>query len=54
MNRLKKITFHDPDARLFLHYGDLSDSGQLTNFVLQGRGIYNKVTLAEGIKKDYQ
>jgi GDPmannose 4,6-dehydratase len=24
---------HDPDARLFLHYGDLSDSGQLTNLI---------------------
>lgn len=22
---------HDPDAKLFLHYGDLTDSGQLTN-----------------------
>ena len=26
---------HDPDARLFLHYGDLSDSGQLTNLFYQ-------------------
>jgi GDPmannose 4,6-dehydratase len=24
---------HNPDARLFLHYGDLSDSGQVTNLV---------------------
>ncbi len=24
---------HDPSARLFLHYGDLSDSSQLTNWV---------------------
>lgn len=24
---------HDPEARLFLHYGDLSDSGQLTNLI---------------------
>jgi len=24
---------HDPDARLFLHYGDLSDSEQLTNIM---------------------
>lgn len=24
---------HDPDAKLFLHYGDLSDSSQLTNWV---------------------
>jgi len=24
---------HNPDVRLFLHYGDLSDSGQLTNFI---------------------
>ena len=22
---------HDPDARLFLHYGDLSDSEQIAN-----------------------
>jgi len=25
---------HDPDARLFLHYGDLSDAGVLTNALL--------------------
>ena len=24
---------HEPNARLFLHYGDLSDSGQITNLV---------------------
>ncbi len=24
---------HDPNARLFLHYGDLSDGGQLTNLI---------------------
>lgn len=24
---------HDPGARLFLHYGDLSDAGQLTNLI---------------------
>lgn len=24
---------HDPDARLFLHYGDLSDAGQLTHLI---------------------
>ena len=24
---------HDPHAKLFLHYGDLSDSGQLTNLI---------------------
>jgi GDPmannose 4,6-dehydratase len=24
---------HSPDARLFLHYGDLADSGQLTNLI---------------------
>jgi len=24
---------HDPGARLFLHYGDLSDSGQLTSLI---------------------
>ena len=27
------IDKHDPNARLFLHYGDLSDSGQLTNII---------------------
>ncbi|MFQ5656928.1 MAG: GDP-mannose 4,6-dehydratase, partial [Candidatus Methylomirabilales bacterium] len=26
---------HEPDARLFLHYGDLSDSSQLTNLFYQ-------------------
>lgn len=26
---------HDPNAKLFLHYGDLSDSGQLTNLFYQ-------------------
>ncbi len=25
--------FHSPDTRLFLHYGDLSDSGQLDNLI---------------------
>lgn len=24
---------HDPKSRLFLHYGDLNDSGQLTNLI---------------------
>ncbi len=24
---------HESDTRLFLHYGDLSDSGQLTNII---------------------
>jgi len=24
---------HEPDVRLYLHYGDLSDSGQLTNII---------------------
>jgi GDPmannose 4,6-dehydratase len=24
---------HDPKARIFLHFGDLSDSGQLTNLI---------------------
>ena len=24
---------HDPNARIFLHYGDLSDAGQLTNLI---------------------
>jgi GDPmannose 4,6-dehydratase len=34
---------HDPQARLFLHYGDLSDSGQLTNLIynVQPDEIYN-------------
>ena len=27
------IDKHDPNARLFLHYGDLSDAGQLTNLI---------------------
>jgi len=34
---------HDPKARLFLHYGDLSDSGQLTHLIynIQPEEIYN-------------
>ncbi|MDP3048144.1 MAG: GDP-mannose 4,6-dehydratase [Thermodesulfovibrionales bacterium] len=34
---------HDPNARLFLHYGDLSDSGQLTNLIynIQPGEIYH-------------
>jgi GDPmannose 4,6-dehydratase len=34
---------HDPKARLFLHYGDLSDSGQLTHLIynIQPDEIYN-------------
>ena len=34
---------HIPDARMFLHYGDLSDSGQLTNLIynLQPDEIYH-------------
>ena len=34
---------HDPNARLFLHYGDLADSGQLTNLIYNVRPneIYN-------------
>ncbi|MCS7232287.1 MAG: GDP-mannose 4,6-dehydratase [Elusimicrobiota bacterium] len=27
------VDFHDPNARLFLHYGDLSDSEQISNIV---------------------
>lgn len=27
------VDFHEPGARLFLHYGDLSDSGQLVNLI---------------------
>jgi GDPmannose 4,6-dehydratase len=34
---------HDPEARLFLHYGDLSDAGQLTNLIynVQPQEIYH-------------
>jgi len=34
---------HDPRARLFLHYGDMSDSGQLTNLIynIQPDEIYH-------------
>ena len=34
---------HEPEARFFLHYGDLSDSGQLTNLIYNIRPdeIYN-------------
>jgi len=34
---------HDPQARLFLHYGDLSDAGQLTNLIynIQPNEIYH-------------
>jgi GDPmannose 4,6-dehydratase len=34
---------HEPEARLFLHYGDLNDSGQLTNLVynIQPGEIYH-------------
>ena len=34
---------HDPNARLFLHYGDLSDSGQTTNLIynIQPDEIYH-------------
>ena len=34
---------HDPKARIFLHYGDLSDSGQLTNLIynIQPAEIYH-------------
>jgi GDPmannose 4,6-dehydratase len=34
---------HDPKARLFLHYGDLSDSGQLINLIfnIQPEEIYH-------------
>jgi len=34
---------HTPEARLFLHYGDLSDSGQLTNLIynIQPAEIYH-------------
>lgn len=37
------IDKHDPNARLFLHYGDLSDSGQLTNLIynIQPEEIYH-------------
>lgn len=34
---------HDPRAKLFLHYGDITDSGQLTNLIynIQPHEIYN-------------
>ena len=34
---------HEPDARLFLHYGDLSDSSQLTNlfYEVQPQEVYH-------------
>jgi GDPmannose 4,6-dehydratase len=34
---------HEPGARIFLHYGDLSDSGQLTNLIynVQPQEIYH-------------
>lgn len=34
---------HTPDARLFLHYGDLSDSGQLANLIynIQPNEVYH-------------
>ncbi len=34
---------HDPDARLFLHYGDITDSGQLTNLIynIQPEEVYH-------------
>mgnify|MGYP001179517598 CR=1 FL=1 len=37
------VDFHKPDARLFLHYGDLSDSGQLSNIIynIQPDEIYH-------------
>ena len=37
------VDLHDPTARLFLHYGDLSDSNQLTHLIyeLQPEEIYH-------------
>src|SRR5262245_55183987 len=34
---------HDPDSRFFLHYGDLSDSSQLTNlfYEIQPNEVYH-------------
>ena len=34
---------HDPETKLYLHYGDLSDSGQLTNLIynIQPEEIYH-------------
>jgi len=34
---------HNPEAKLFLHYGDLSDAGQLTNLIynIQPNEVYN-------------
>ncbi len=39
----KRIDPHASNAKLFLHYGDLSDSGQLPNFVcnIQPNEIYH-------------
>jgi GDPmannose 4,6-dehydratase len=41
---------HDLQARLFLHYGDLSDSGQLTNLIynIQPAEIYNLAAPRKG------
>ncbi|MCM8817444.1 MAG: GDP-mannose 4,6-dehydratase [Candidatus Omnitrophica bacterium] len=37
------VDYHQPQARLFLHYGDLSDSGQLSNIIynIQPDEIYH-------------
>jgi GDPmannose 4,6-dehydratase len=37
------VDSHDPKARLFLHYGDITDSGQLTNLIynIQPDEIYH-------------
>ncbi|MCX7704689.1 MAG: GDP-mannose 4,6-dehydratase [bacterium] len=37
------MDFHQPEARVFLHYGDLSDSGQLSNIIynIQPDEIYH-------------
>jgi GDPmannose 4,6-dehydratase len=34
---------HDPKAKIYLHYGDLSDSGQLTNLIynIQPEKVYH-------------
>jgi len=32
---------HMPDAKLFLHFGDLSDSGQVTNLIYNTKPVLN-------------
>ncbi len=41
---------HVPDAKFFTHYGDLSDSGQLTNLIynIQPEEIYHLAAISKG------